>query len=602
VQLAGASKRRLLTAFAATAALLLLSGADASARSASPARHAFAPDQLLVKFRADTTQAEMASAMRVAHASDKSVIRDLGVHLVNVAPSLLDEALSSLRHSSSVLYAERDEIVQLMDATPNDYWWPNEWSEVKVSGPKAWDLTRGSSSVTVAVLDTGVDPSQPDLQGAFVPGWNTLANNSDTTDTNGHGTLAAGVALARSNNTVGIASYCWNCTLLPVKVMDTNAGNVSSVASGITWAADHGARVISMSFGFTSNSTTLQTAIQYAHSHDVVLAAAAGNYGDNAPVYPAAYPQVLSVAGSDASDQLYSWSSYGSWVKLSAPGCNYATGTNGWYGTFCGTSSAAPVVAGLAGLAASYVPSASNTQIEQALESTASPLGGTVQYGRVDAYRALLSLAATSSGSATGTAPKAYALPSVGGTAQVGQPLTGSAGTWTGSSPMGFAYQWERCDSSGASCAAISGATGASYQLVSTDAGATLRFTVVASNAYGSATATSSPSAVIAAASSPASGGTLTTTFSGTLNGKETTQAFPLSAGTGGIQASLAFSRWSSLTLNMVAADGTVVGTVTGANPLALTKSLPGGSYRLQVTGTGKGGCSFTLTISYPSP
>jgi thermitase len=595
-----AFKRRFLIPFVATAALLMLSGPAASSPPRSVALDSYAADKLLVKFRASAERAEIASTMRAAHVSERSVIRDLGVHVLSVSPSRLDAALGSLRHSPSVLYAERDAFGQLLDTTPNDYWWPNEWSQAKVGAPKAWDLSRGSSNVIVAILDTGVDPSQPDLQGAFVPGWNTLANSSDTSDTNGHGTLVAGVALARSNNAIGIASYCWNCSLMPVKVLDTNAGTFSTVASGVTWATDHGARVISMSLGFTSSSTTLQSAIQYAHNRNVVIVAAAGNYGNTAPVYPAAYPEVLGVAGTDGNDQLYSWSNYGSWVKVAAPGCNFATGTNSWYGTFCGTSSAAPALAGIAGLLASYAPAASNAQIEQALESTAAPLGSVLQYGRVDAYRALVALGG--GGGTIGSAPISVNPPAVTGTPQAGLTLSGATGSWNGTAPITYAYEWQRCDSSGGSCSAITGASNSSYLLGASDIGATLRLAVIASNPYGSSTALSLPTATVAAAPAPSGSTQGSATFTGTLNGRQPSASFPLAIGTGVAQSALAFSKWPSLTLTVLAADGSIVGSANGASVLTLAQSLAAGSYTFKVSGSGKGGASFTLTISYPSP
>src|SRR5207247_9986405 len=161
--------------------------------------------------------------------------------------------------------------------------------------------------------------------------------------------------------------------------------------------------VIRMSLTGTTGTSALLRAVAYAHSKRVILVAAAGNSGTATQTYPAAYPEVLGVAGSDPNDGLYAWSSYGAWVKLAAPGCNYTTGRSGWFGSFCGTSAAAPAVAGIAGLALSYAGAATNTAVEAALESTAVKISAPVAYGRVDAYAALLALGGSSAASPTPT-------------------------------------------------------------------------------------------------------------------------------------------------------------------------------------------------------
>jgi len=362
------------------------------------------PGQLLVHYR-DVVQPDVADTIEKAHgASKKAEIGALRVRVVAVPNGLEEAVLRQLATDPRVQYVERDFTLVATGTTPNDYWWPNEWSEIKTRTNLAWDLTQGSSSVVIASLDTGVDLTQPDLQGNLVAGYNVLNGSSDPTDDNGHGTWAAGVAGATSNNSIGVASYCWRCSLMPVKVLGADgSGTTSNVAAGIIWATDHGARVISMSLSGTTGTSTLQSAVQYAHSRGVVLVAAAGNSGNATQAYPAAYPEVLGVAGTDPNDALYSWSNYGAWVKLAAPGCSYTTGRAGWYGSFCGTSAATPVVAGIAGLALSYASGATNTAVETALEASSVRTGAAVAYGRVDAYATLLALGASATPAPTST-------------------------------------------------------------------------------------------------------------------------------------------------------------------------------------------------------
>jgi len=576
------------------AGMIVSTGAAAARPDAQPRpeRGAQAPaTRLLVKFAGSASRRAQADTLAAVGGRAAGAVPALGVDVVSVPSDRAAAALASLRGRTIVSFAELDAPAQTFDVTPNDPWWPNEWSEAKVGAPAAWSATTGSPSTVVAVLDTGADPTQPDLQGAFVPGWNTLANTSATTDTNGHGTNVAGVALARGNNGIGIAGYCWSCSLMPVKVLDTNAGTVSSVSAGITWATDHGARVISMSLGFTAASSTLRSAVQYAHTRGVVMVAAAGNYGTTAPVYPAAYPEVIGVAGTDGGDQLYSWSSHGSWVELAAPGCNFAVGANAWYGTFCGTSSAAPALAGVAALAVSCAPAATNTAIEQALESSAAPIGTAVEYGRVDAHAALASLGCGSSVAAA--PPVNTSLPTVSGTAQDGQTLTASAGAWSGG-PTGYGYGWQDCDAGGASCTPIAGASAASYTAQPSDVGHTLRVVVTASNGGGSATATSAPTAAVVAAPAASSGTQQTTTFSGSLNPGNQSRSFTVTVGTGPAEAHLSFSKCSTLSLGL--GNGP---SATGPSVVVLATFLDAGTYQYTVSG---GKCSFTLTVAAAGP
>ncbi len=549
--------------------------------------------RLLVKFRPGTSAHLVDRELQRVGAQPAGGIPQLGIKLVSVPDSRLADARRRLRAANAVEFAELDATAEVFDTVPNDPWWPNQWSQVKVRAPQAWDVTTGNSGVVVAVLDTGAAPTQPDLQGAFVGGWNTLSGNSNTTDADGHGTLAAGVAVARGNNAIGLASYCWRCSLMPVKVLDTGAGTVATVSNGIVWATDHGARVVSMSLGFSSSSTTLQNAVRYAHDRNVVVVAAAGNYGTTAPVYPAAYAEVLGVAGSDGNDQLYSWSSYGSSVKLAAPGCNFSTGASGGYGTFCGTSSAAPALAGIVGLLASFAPASSNTKLEQAVLSSAVTIAG-VQYGRVDAYAALLALGAGAA--AQPLAPVSLTPPTVAGVAAVGSTLSGSAGTWSGTAPIGYTYQWSRCNASGNACADVAGATGTTYGVASADAGSTLRVAVRGSNASGSALAVSAPTAAVPVESSAPA--TATASFSGSLNKKQSSRSFRMTVGPGQVTATLAFGKLSTLTLRVTAVTGAEVATAAGPSVLRLVETLPAGTYDFTVAGAG-GNDSFALTVTY---
>jgi thermitase len=288
---------------------------------------------------------------------------------------------------------ERDGVAEAAAVVPNDQYWSQQWGTVKTATNTAWETTTGSSSVVIAELDTGVDFAHPDLQGAFVAGYDFVNRDTNPADDNGHGTNVAGVLAARANNSVGIAGQCWKCSIMPVKVLSSSgSGSYSDVASGLTWAADHGARIVNMSLGGTSSSSTLANAVSYAWGKGVLIVAAAGNAGTSSLNYPAAYEPTIAVAGSDSKDARYSWSSYGSWVEVAGPGCDYATKLGGGYGSVCGTSFSSPMTAGIAGLLASANPGASNATLRSTLLTTADPVGSWVSSGRVNAARAVAAI------------------------------------------------------------------------------------------------------------------------------------------------------------------------------------------------------------------
>lgn len=460
--------------FAATAGIAH-AGATGSPSSPTPASSGpFTPGQVLVQFRTETSLADQAAVVHAAGAENVGAIRDLRVDLLKVPDGAEQRVIDALLRSGKVTFAEPNGVVRGTDVTPNDPMWTSQWGSKRIGVPTAWSTSTGSAGVTIAVVDSGLAPSLSEFAGRVLPGYNFVANTTDVTDDNGHGTAVAGVALAQGNNATGIAGMCWTCSILPVKVTGANGtGTESALAAGITWAADHGARVMNLSVGATTQSSTLTRAVAYAQSKGTLLVAASGNNSTNAPFYPADDPGVLSVAASDQYDKLFSYSDYGSWVSVAAPGSNYTVAPNGTAENFGGTSSAAPVIAGLAGLLASAVPTATAGEISAAITSTTDPLtAGAVATGRVNAANAMASLTGgsptaspspTPSGTTSSPAPSPSPSPSSSSSSTPTPPPspspTATTGTFSGSLASGASRSYGLTTTAGVVSTSIGGTT-----------------------------------------------------------------------------------------------------------------------------------------------
>jgi Subtilase family len=468
----------------------------------STAAHATATTQLLVKFKTTAPSAVRADALDDANADPSGALRDLGVTVVKVNADDAADALATLRASGAVAYAERDVVVRATSTvTPTDpLYAPNAWPYANTAIPYAWSAGTGAA-VTVAVVDTGVNASIGELSGSVLPGYNAIDGSANAADDFGHGTEVASLIAGHGNNGLGSAGVCWSCKILPVKALGSNgSGSSSNIARGITWAADHGAKVINLSLGGGYDATE-GNAVAYARGKGAVVVASAGNNGNTTTMYPAGFPGVISVAASDAGDNRYSFSTYGGWVQVAAPGCVIAETMSSSFGWFCGTSAAAPMVSGIAALAFSDVPSATGEQVTQAIIHTTDPVPGAyVGHGRVNAARTLSSLGV--SVQVPGPTLSSTAPPTVSGQAAVGQVLTGTSGTWQSSAGTpSYTYQWQRCLSG--TCTSITGATAAGYTLAAADQGATVRLVVTAHASTLIASATSAAVGPVGASGAP---------------------------------------------------------------------------------------------------
>ena len=361
---------------------------------------------LQVKIRPGVSSVDAAAALLRAGATELSRVDESNVRVVSVPPQIHATAARLLSLDPRVEAVEEDAVATAA-VIPTDPYWGQQWNARRIRATEAWDATKGDRRITIAIVDTGVDGSHPDLRGRMTRGWDFQNNDANPYDDDGHGTSVATTAAAAGNDRVGIAGMCWRCKVMPVKVLNGQGhGSHSNIAAGVIWATDHGADVINMSIAGLSSTMLLQDAVAYAIRRGVIVVAAAGNEGTSRRTYPAAYPGVISVAATNDSDRLYSWSNRGSWVTLAAPGCAYSGRPHARWGWLCGTSLASPIVAGTVGLMLSLAPRMGRVRLTQMLTGNTQRMVQTARtrqnlaHGRLDAARAMRSvLAARPAGS-----------------------------------------------------------------------------------------------------------------------------------------------------------------------------------------------------------
>lgn len=356
-----------------------------------------APDQILVKFQPGTPERAKADVHQRQGGRVVDIIPAIDVQVVRIPENKVKEKVRDYKGEVSVSFAEPDFIAEAV-FTPNDPYFGKQWGMVKIQAPEAWDITQGSSAVKIAILDTGIDQNHEDLAAKIVANKN-FTRSRTVDDRYGHGTHVAGIAAALTNNGKGVAGVGFNSSLMNGKVLgDDGLGQYSWVASGIIWAADNGAQIINLSLGGTSASDTLKSAVDYAWGKGSVLVAAAGNSNTDAPLYPAYYENSIAVAATDENDAKASFSNYGAWVDIAAPGVSiFSTMPNHKnrigilnYGSLSGTSMSTPHVAGVAALVFAAKSGWTNAEVRTRIESSVDlTTGFTTAIGRVNAYKAV---------------------------------------------------------------------------------------------------------------------------------------------------------------------------------------------------------------------
>ncbi|MFJ7637353.1 S8 family peptidase [Peribacillus sp. NPDC097225] len=349
--------------------------------------------------------------------------------------------IRKLEKDKNIEYVEPDHLIQLMKK-PSDPHYTKQYHHKLIQTEKAWDKTKGSKSIIVAVIDNGADLNHPDLKGKFFAPYN-MVNLSPHLPAGEHGTHVAGIIAATMNNGAGGTGVAPNTRIMPINIFRGEYGYSSDLIYAIYYAVEYGANIINMSLGGFNYSYSEDQAIQYAHDMGLVIVAAAGNEDTYWNSYPASYENVISVSATSKKDRIADYSNYGTNIDLAAPGDSiYSTLPYKSYGYMTGTSMAAPIVTGVAALVWGNKPTLKNTQVEERLFSTSDDLGKKGKddlygNGRVNAKRAVNYVAKPTvhtvkdnAKTITGKAEKGSTVTVKKGSSQLGKAKTNSAGTF----------------------------------------------------------------------------------------------------------------------------------------------------------------------------
>jgi subtilisin family serine protease len=453
----GVKMKRYLEGVAVTAAFVLLFAGGANAQLPEADVY-YAPDAIVVQFDSDIVplspivedgvavtgiQAvdELAHRFGVTEikclfplAEEKGEIEMAGYYRFTFTGETgLEEVLSAYNNLAMVNTAE-PVAIHRVNFYPNDPYRSSQWALGRIDAYQAWDITQGDPDVALAILDTGVDWDHPDLNGDiwlntadpigggdddhnsyiddyrgwdFVtgisgcwPGEDCSGEDNNPMDFAGHGTHVAGIAAAETNNGTGVAGVGFDCKIMILRIgwlADDGWGYVRMdfAAEALYYAANKGARAANCSWG-SSYDSDLSAAVTYAHNHGVLIVTAAGNDGNTTQPWLATRSGVIAVAATDQSDNKVSWSNYGTWVDIAAPGVSIlSTYYNNDYEYLDGTSMSAPFVVGVAGLIVAADPSLTRSEVHDLIIDGAEPIDdyyynqGWLGSGRLNAYNAV---------------------------------------------------------------------------------------------------------------------------------------------------------------------------------------------------------------------